>query len=403
MPIEFICDQAQVVPGIRCSSMAAGIKVKNRLDLVLFDLGDQATSACVTTQNQIPASPVLLTRKHRAQAIGRYWLVNTGYANAAMGKAGELAALRVCQALSETLKQPIDTIWPFSTGVIGEPLPVERIVPALPQLAASLAEDQWQQASQGIVTTDTQYKLVSKTFVWQEQAFIVQGVAKGAGMIKPNMATMLGFIGTDIGIPQSLIEGMLQEAVAKSFNAISVDSDTSTNDCVAFGSSNQSQLKCEVGTELAAFVQSCLNDVCLSLAMQVIKDGEGATKLIEIEVRGARSVDDARLVAESIGHSPLVKTACFASDPNWGRILMAIGKVSQVEIDQNNLSVSLCGALLFTDAGRVADYDEAVFVEKMQGQHLLIEVDLHQGQSKFTFYTNDLSYEYVKINADYRS
>ena len=220
MPIEFFHDVAQVVPGLKCAAVSANIKVKDRLDLVLFDLGEASTSSCVTTSNSLAASPVLLTRKHLAAAHSRYWIINTGYANAAMGAAGDKAALDVCQALAQQVGCQIEAILPFSTGVIGEPLPVEPIITALPQLVSALAEDQWQQAVQGIVTTDTQLKLVSKTFVWQEQAFIIQGIAKGAGMIKPNMATMLGFIATDLKIPQSLVNSMLKIAVLSSDNEL---------------------------------------------------------------------------------------------------------------------------------------------------------------------------------------
>lgn len=403
MPIKFTQDVAEVVPGIKCAAVAAHIKAKDRLDLVLFDLGESATSSCVTTTNALAAAPVILVRKHQALMASRYWIINSGNANAAMGQQGDQDALQVCEVLAQEVGCPVESILPFSTGVIGEPLPVDRIIAAVPSLVKALAEDQWQNSVQGIITTDTQIKLISKTFVWQEQAFIVQGITKGAGMIKPNMATMLGYIATNLRIPQALVEGMLQTAVAQSFNAISVDSDTSTNDCVAFAATGHSDLEVEDGSDFVAFVQECLNQVCRELALQIIKDGEGATKVIEIHVDGAKSIEAAKSVAESIGHSPLVKTACFASDPNWGRILMAIGKAPGADVDPNCLKVSLGGELLFSNGGRVPSYEEAVFAEKMQAENIHIHVDLGLGNAEFTFWTNDLSYDYVKINSDYRS
>lgn len=403
MPIEFLPDKPQRVPGIRCAAIAATIKVPNRLDFVLFDLGENTQSSCVTTTNALAAAPVQLVRRHLKKAQPRYWLINTGYANAAMGAAGLEAALTICQELAQHVDCKVEQILPFSTGVIGEPLPVAKMVKALPALTSSLSDDAWQDAAKGIVTTDTQYKIVSKTFVWQEQAFIMQGIAKGAGMIKPNMATMLAFVATDLKISQPDVDAMLKAAVAKSFNAISVDGDTSTNDCIAFAATGQNDLVVSRNSDLGTFVQECLDEVCLELALQIIKDGEGATKVIEIQVSGAKSIADAKAVAESVGHSPLVKTACFASDPNWGRILMAIGKAPGVTVNPDQLSVQLGGELLFHNGGRVPNYDETVFAQKMQGEHISIQVDLHQGQESFTYWTNDLSYEYVKINADYRS
>ena len=403
MPIQFLHDEPQVVPGLKCAAVEANIKKPGPLDLVLFDLGENATSSCVTTTNALAASPVLLTRKHQQEMTSRYWVINTGYANAAMGQAGDKAALDVVTALAKELDAPVESILPFSTGVIGEPLPVEKITAAIPALKAGLGEVNWLSAVQGIVTTDTQYKLISKTFVWQEQAFIMQGIAKGAGMIKPNMATMLGFVATNLKIPQATLEPMLKTAVDQSFNAISVDGDTSTNDCVAFAATGHSELSVENDEAFKDFVQECLNKVCLELSLQIVKDGEGATKILEITCSGASSVEVAKAVAESIGHSPLVKTACFASDPNWGRILMAIGKAPNANVDANNLDVSLGGKLLFTQGGRIEGYVESEFAAIMEEQHIKIDVDLKQGDAAFTCWTNDLSYEYVKINADYRS
>jgi len=409
MPIEFQHDSPKTVPGVTCGAVVANIKKPGRKDLVLFDTGEHSTVACVTTQNLMAAAPVHLVRKHlnaqpRATQTGRYWLINTGYANAATGPGGDAAALEVCEHLAQELKVPLSSILPFSTGVIGEPLPVKTITQALPELVNNLNESHWLDAMHGIITTDTQYKLVNQTIQWgSKQSFIVQGIAKGAGMIKPNMATMLGFITTDLVIPQENLEVILKQAVDTSFNQISVDSDTSTNDCVAIGATGASGLDITSDPELFRVATEVIQEVCLGLALQIIKDGEGATKLVHIQVQGALTQSIAKAIAESVAHSPLLKAAFFASDPNWGRILMAIGKVENSGMDPMTLEVELCGLPLFNNGSRAPSYVEQQFITAMQSDTITVFIDLHNGSGDYEIWGNDLSYEYVQINADYRS
>lgn len=329
------------VSGVRLASVAAGIKKNKSNDLVLIELVEGSRCAAVFTRNKFCAAPVTLAREHLARASTRYLLINAGNANAGTGKQGMRDAVRSCQSVAQHGHCEEDQVLPFSTGVIGQNLPVEKIENALPQAFSELAEDNWLAAGRGIMTTDTRLKGVSRQVEIDGRNITITGMSKGAGMIQPNMATMLAYIATDVAIEQALLQQCLLDAVAISFNSITVDSDTSTNDaCVLMATGCAgNRVITEKNTDYQAFSQA-LQEVCLYLAQAIIRDAEGATKFITLEVNAATSVEDARQVAYTVAHSPLVKTALFASDPNWGRILAAVGR-SGVEFELDKIQIYL--------------------------------------------------------------
>jgi len=391
------------ISGVRLASVAAGIKKNKSNDLVLIELAEGSHCAAVFTRNKFCAAPVILAREHLAKTNPRYLLINAGNANAGTGKQGMLDAVRSCQSVAQHGQCDDNQVLPFSTGVIGQNLPVDRIENALPQAFSQLAENNWLAAGRGIMTTDTRLKGISRQFEIGGHTITITGVSKGAGMIQPNMATMLSYIATDAAIEQPLLQQCLQDAVAISFNSITVDSDTSTNDaCVLMATGRAgNDIISSKDADYQAFSQA-VQQVCLYLAQAVIRDAEGATKFITLEVNTAASIEDARQVAYTVAHSPLVKTALFASDPNWGRILAAVGR-SGVEFDLDKIQIYLDDVCIVSNGGRDAVYTEEQGQRVMKQSEILIRIDLNNGDQQARIWTSDLSYDYVKINAEYRS
>ncbi|MCB1646967.1 MAG: bifunctional glutamate N-acetyltransferase/amino-acid acetyltransferase ArgJ [Pseudomonadales bacterium] len=390
-----------VVPGVRLASMACGIK-KNATDLVMFEFAEGSNTAGVFTQSVFAAAPVEVGRRHLQLAQSRYFVINSGNANAAMGEQGISDAVTSCQATSQLTGTRPEAILPFSTGVIGERLPVEKITDALGTIIGKLDENNWLEAAHGIMTTDTRPKIATRQVEINGQLVTMTGIAKGAGMIQPNMATMLAYIATDAVVEQALLQQMLTAAVNRSFNRITVDSDTSTNDSCMLTATGRSGVSIIEGTEAATQFDDMLTEVCCELAQGIIRDGEGATKFVEVRVENAARPEDALSIAYAIANSPLIKTALYASDANWGRIVMAIGKAG-VALDVNKLDVAVGDVMLMIAGQKHPDYTEQKGAAVMQGEEILIRVNLNAGSSTETVWTSDLSHDYVTINAEYRT
>jgi len=390
------------VDGVRLAAGRAGIKASaQRDDLVLIEINDNAAVAAVFTRNRFCAAPVVVARRHLESATSiRYLLINSGNANAGTGTRGEHNALASCEMVADVTGSSVTGVLPFSTGVIGQQLPVERIRDALPSVYEKLAADNWLAAANGIMTTDTMPKAVSRQINIDGNPVTITGISKGSGMIKPDMATMLAYIATDAAIAKDQLSACLERAVEVSFNSISVDGDTSTNDACVLIATGKSGVS--VDESHAEFV-SALIDVFQHLAHSIIRDGEGATKFVEIRVDGADSKSDARALAYTIAHSPLVKTALFASDANWGRILAAIGRAPVDGIDIGRIDLFLGEVCLIKGGLPDPDYREQRGQAEMSKQDIVIRVDLNQGAYSTVVWTTDLSYDYVKINAEYRS
>ncbi|MBK1648519.1 bifunctional glutamate N-acetyltransferase/amino-acid acetyltransferase ArgJ [Rhabdochromatium marinum] len=394
------------IDGVRLASTAAGVRYPNRQDLVLIELAAETQCAGVFTRNAFCAAPVVLAKTHLTSGPGqvRYWLINSGNANAGTGAAGLAAARQCCQAVAQAGGVTETEVLPFSTGIIGEDLPVERITAALPQLFATLDGAGWTGAARAIMTTDTQPKVASRRISLGQQNATLVGMAKGAGMICPNMATMLAFIATDAAVTPPFLQAALTQAVAGSFNAISVDGDTSTNDaCMLAATGQLGNAPLEPSSTHAQTFQQALNELCLELATAIVRDAEGATKLVRIEVSEARSTQEARAVAATIAHSPLVKTALFAGDPNWGRILAAVGRAEVPELSIDQVSLWLDEVCIVSSGGRDPAYREAEGARVMAQDAFSIGVRLGRGSAHSSILTCDLSYDYVRINAEYRS
>ena len=397
------------VPGVRLGTAEAEIRKKDRRDLTLVALDPGCSVAGVFTQNRFCAAPVQVCRRHLELGGGiRALLINTGIANAGTGESGLQAAKDTCAAVAEVLGIADSAVLPFSTGVILEPLPVQRLVAGLPRCAADLKADGWHAAAQAIMTTDTVAKAASRRIVVDGKTVTVTGMSKGAGMIKPNMATMLGFMATDAGIAQPLLDALVKEAADASFNCISVDGDTSTNDSFIVIASGRSGANFTTGQEPGwAELKGAIVAVAVELAQAIVRDGEGATKFMTIAVEGGHDREECRKVGYAIAHSPLVKTAFFASDPNLGRILAAIGYAGIVDLDVDGIRVWLSSAreevLVAEKGGRAATYVEEAGARVMKEAEIGVRVDLARGKARATVYTCDFSYDYVKINADYRS
>ncbi|MDH5484010.1 MAG: bifunctional glutamate N-acetyltransferase/amino-acid acetyltransferase ArgJ [Gammaproteobacteria bacterium] len=391
------------VRGIKAAAMVAGIKKKPARDLVLFELAPGSQCAAVFTRNVFCAAPVSVAKKNLSQASTRYLLINSGNANAGTGEQGMRDALQTCQWVADAAGCSGAEVLPFSTGVIGENMPMAKFEQAIPQLLASLDEDGWLEAGRGIMTTDTLLKGISRQIDINGTTVTITGVAKGSGMIRPDMATMLAFIATDAAIAPELLDACLKTAVNLSFNAITVDGDTSTNDaCVLMASGQSGADEIKAAGKHFDLLQAAINEVCIFLAQAVIRDGEGATKYITLDVINAPSAQDARQVAYTVAHSPLVKTALFASDPNWGRILAAVGR-SGVNFNIDEIEIYLGNVCIVSAGGRAASYTEAQGQAVMSQDEITIRIDLKNGDSAATVWTSDLSYDYVKINAEYRS
>jgi len=392
------------VNGFRLGTTSAGIKTPGRPDLVVMEMAAGSTTAAVFTQNAFCAAPVIVAREHLAQRQPAYLLVNTGNANAGTGEAGIRDARQCCEALAAYAGCISQAILPFSTGVIGEPLPVDRIEASIPSALHKLDERGWSNAATGILTTDTVAKAVSKRIELGGQPVTITGIAKGAGMIRPDMATMLAFIATDATLDRDVLQDCLLAAVEKSFNRITVDGDTSTNDaCVLVATG-----KCAAPAIAKADVnyeQFCnaVSDVCIQLAQAIVRDGEGATRFVTVAVDSGRNRDECLGVAYTIAHSPLVKTALFAGDPNWGRILAAVGRAGIADLDLGNIHIYLDDLCIVRDGGRAPGYTEAAGQQVMDRKEITIRVVLNRGESAEQIWTCDLSYDYVKINSEYRT
>jgi glutamate N-acetyltransferase/amino-acid N-acetyltransferase len=393
------------VAGIRLGTAAAGIKYADRDDLLVIEIADGATCAGVFTRNAFCAAPVQVAREHVQRTAPRYLLINSGNANAGTGEQGAKDTQRCCQALAELTGCTPEQVLPFSTGVIGEVLPLEKMLQALPAALDSLDSGGWGAAAAAIMTTDTVPKRLSRTFEHEENPITVTGIAKGSGMIRPDMATMLAYVATDAAVSQPLLQRCLEQAVAPSFNSITVDGDTSTNDaCMLLASGAGSappimEEQDEGYRKLAAAVE----EVCRELARAIVKDGEGATKLVTVEVITARSQEEAREVAFTVAHSPLVKTALFASDPNWGRILAAVGRAGIRDLDISGVGIWLDEVCIVSGGGVDPAYTEEAGQQVMRRDELTIRVGLGRGDANTQVLTCDLSYDYVRINAEYRT
>ena len=392
------------VKGLKIGTTSAGIKTPGRKDLVLFELSDKASVAGVFTLNAFCAAPVSICKQNLANTPARYFVINTGNANAGTGDEGWQDAVTTCDAVASLCGVDRAEVLPFSTGVIGEKLPVEKIVDALPSAKELLSEDGWKLAAEGILTTDTRPKGASERIEWQGQSITLTGISKGSGMIKPNMATMLAYVATDAEIGSELLQSMLTETCNTSFNRITVDSDTSTNDSCMLVATGESGVRVDTdNVELYALFFQALGRVMQQLAHAIVRDGEGATKFVTVTVESAESQEEALDTAFAIAHSPLVKTALFASDPNWGRILAVVGRAGIKNLNLSTLEIYLGDVCIVSQGGRDASYTEDAGQAVMDQEEILIRVVLNRGDVTETVWTTDLSHDYVSINADYRS
>jgi glutamate N-acetyltransferase/amino-acid N-acetyltransferase len=394
------------VNGVRLGVTEAGIRKVGRKDLTVVLISEGASVAAVFTQNRFCAAPVQVCREHLASGAGvRALVINTGNANAGTGADGLRRALATCEAMARQLGLDAEQVLPFSTGVIMEPLPVDRIESGMAAAIADAREDNWLRAAQGIMTTDTVPKAFSAQVLVGGASVTVTGISKGAGMIRPNMATMLGFIATDASVAQSVMPQLSRELAEASFNRITVDGDTSTNDSLVVIATNKAAHKQIVSIDSldGRALKTAMLDVARSLAQAIVRDGEGATKFITVTVQGGRDSAECRQVAYAIAHSPLVKTAFFASDPNLGRILAAVGYAGIADLEQNGIDLFLDDVHVASGGGRNPSYAEADGQRVMKQSEITVRVVLGRGDASDTVWTCDLSHDYVSINADYRS
>jgi len=405
MPVKLsapVAGELAPVPGVELGTAEAGIKRANRKDLLVIKLDEGATVAGVFTLNRFCAAPVTVAREHLASGKGiRALVVNTGNANAGTGEPGMAAARATCSAAAKLLGCAPEQVLPYSTGVIMEPLPLEKIVSGLPQAVAGLKGDNWFDAAHAIMTTDIVAKAVSRRVSIGGKIVTVTGMAKGSGMIHPNMATMLGYIATDAGVPQPQLEQMVKQAADASFNCITVDGDTSTNDALMLIATGKSGVA--VTEANWAQLQAVVTEVATLLAQAIVRDGEGATKFMSIVVEGGRDAAECKQIAYAVAHSPLVKTAFFASDPNLGRILAAIGYAGVDDLDVQRIKLYLDDVLVAENGGRAGSYREEDGQRIMKQEDITVRVVLGRGNAGATVWTCDFSYDYVKINASYRS
>lgn len=392
------------VAGVRMATVSAGIKKPGRLDVVLFELAEGSVTAGVFTTNAFCAAPVHVCREHMAQRQPRYFLINTGNANAGTGEPGMQAARRCCEQLAADAGVDVTAVLPFSTGVIGELLPAAKVCAVTRQALAELSANDWQKVARGIMTTDTRPKAASRQLQFQGRTVTLTGITKGAGMIKPNMATMLGYVFTDMRISAAAAQQELRLAADLSFNRVTVDGDTSTNDACMLAATGLS------GVDFAALFaaeqqqfRTALQELCITLAQAIIRDGEGATKFVTVRIEGGATQAECLAAAYAVAESPLVKTALFASDPNWGRILAAVGRAGIQGLDVSNISVFLDEVCIVTNGARATDYTEAAGQAVLNQSEFAITIKLGRGSCHETVWTCDFSHDYVSINADYRS
>ena len=391
------------VSGVRIGIAEAGIRKANRKDVVIFELAAGSTVAATFTTNAFCAAPVHVAKKHLATEACRYWLVNTGCANAGTGEQGMQDALQSCDALAKITAVKPESILPFSTGVIGELLPMERLVGGLPKALADLDANHWLRAAEGIMTTDTRPKAASKKISIDGNILTVTGISKGAGMIKPNMATMLGFVATDAKVSQEDLHALLKSVVNKSFNRITIDGDTSTNDACMFAATGKSGVVLSPASPQWNIFAQAVENIFTELAQAIVRDGEGATKFITVEINGGNSSAECLRAAYAIAESPLVKTALFASDPNWGRILAAIGRSGIENLDTSRINIFLNDVQIVQNGGRATSYTEEQGQRAMAPEEIIVRVELQRGVASETVWTCDFSHDYVTINAEYRT
>jgi glutamate N-acetyltransferase/amino-acid N-acetyltransferase len=392
------------VPGFELGISSAGIKRPGRKDVVVMRCAEGSSVAGVFTLNAFCAAPVILSKQRVKNAV-RYLLTNTGNANAGTGEPGLVAAKRTTAKLAELTGVEAEAILPFSTGVIGEPLPVDKIESALQAALDDLSVDNWAAAATGIMTTDTLPKGASRQFQIDGVTVTVTGISKGAGMIRPNMATMLGYIATDAKVSQSVLQDLIRDGANKSFNRITIDGDTSTNDCCMLIATGQADLPevTEASGPLFDALKRAVFDVCMEVAQAIVRDGEGATKFVTVEVNGGGIHQECLDVGYAVAHSPLIKTALFASDPNWGRILAAVGRAGVPDLDVSKIDVFLSGVCIASKGCRATTYTEEQGSAVMAESEITIRIELGRGDCSETIWTTDLSHEYVKINAEYRT
>ena len=392
------------VKGVQLATVTAGIKNGQKPDLVLITFEPGTVCAGVFTRNAFCAAPVIVAKNHLVQTSPRALLINSGNANAGTGNQGLSDAEQSCALVASAISCREDEVLPFSTGVIGEDLPMDKVVSGIKQLPARLEADAWLQAAAGIMTTDTVAKAYSRSLQIDDTKVTITGIAKGSGMIRPDMATMLAFITTDAAVDREWLQQCLESAVNISFNSITVDGDTSTNDaCIlaATGASGSRILdgNCDGSVEF----QQAVNEVFIQLAQSIIRDGEGATKFVTVQVESAANIDEAKKLAYTVAHSPLVKTALYASDPNWGRILAAVGRAGLDDLDINDIKIYLGDVCIVSKGGRDESYEEAMGQKVMSQEEITVRVALNRGSEQATVWTTDLSYDYVRINAEYRT
>jgi len=408
MPVKLTAPEAASllpVKGVQLGFAEANVRKPNRKDVLVIKLAESSSVAGVFTKNRFCAAPVILCKDFLAQNSGiRALLVNTGCANAGTGEDGLKRAQQSCDALAGLLGINANQVLPFSTGVILEPLPVDKVIAGLPAAISNLKEDNWLNAAEAIMTTDIVAKGTSRQIQLDGKTVTITGISKGSGMIHPNMATMLGYIATDAAVSQKALESIIHYAVNKSFNCITVDGDTSTNDSLIVMATNLAGNAefCESCPEFA-LLREAITDVAIELAQAIVRDGEGATKFMTVAVEGGKTEEECRKVAYAIAHSPLIKTAFFASDPNLGRILAAIGYAGVDDLDVNALQLYLGDVLVAENGGRAASYVEEQGAAIMKEADILVRVVLNRGEANATVWTCDFSYDYVRINADYRS
>jgi glutamate N-acetyltransferase/amino-acid N-acetyltransferase len=395
------------VSGVRLGTVSAGIKNAGQQDLVLIEVVEGTSCAAVFTRNAFCAAPVTVARENleACEHRPRYLLINSGNANAGTGGEG-IAAARAClTAVASTAGVDPGRVLPFSTGVIGEHLPVERMQKSIPAVYEALSSEGWTAAAQGILTTDTRPKGQSVRFECDGCEYVVTGIAKGSGMIRPNMATMLAYLATDMAVAQPLLQELLVELAEISFNRITVDGDTSTNDaCVLLATGDAGNHPViDRSSDLYLALRGAVEEVCITLAQSIVRDGEGASKFVSVEINGGRNEGECLDAAFTIAHSPLVKTALFASDPNWGRLLAAIGRADLPELEVDQVALYLNNVLIAERGCRASSYTEEQGVSAMAAEDIVIRVELNRGNSSATVWTTDFSYDYVRINAEYRT
>ena len=392
------------VAGVRIATAELGGRSKPRDDLTLFELAAGASCAATFTRNAFCAAPVTVAREHLARATPRYLLVNAGNANAGTGARGIGDAKRCCAIVAEATGVPVESVLPFSTGVIGEPLPVERFENAVPIVAGRLNEGGWLDAAAAIATTDIVPKGASRSIDLGGRTAVVTGIAKGSGMIRPDMATMLAFIATDAAVAPDALRSMARDAVEASFNRITVDGDTSTNDaCVLVATGALGGPPIDAGSPYFLALTEAVGGVALELAHAIVRDGEGATKFVTVEVEEGGNRSECLAVAYTVAHSPLVKTALYASDANWGRILAAVGRAGLADLDLSRTRIWLNGVCIVSGGARAATYTEEAGTEAVSRDEIVIRIALGRGQVKDRVWTCDLSHQYVTINAEYRT